>query len=139
MAIPAWTENLSVANAELDGHHKKMIELLIGLWQTVERGDGGDAVTDILRELLQLTVRHNAAEEKHMHDHHFPGAVQHARLHEHLIHELRKTYLVPLSKGQLQITEKAVASAARLLIDHIKSEDKKYAAYVAARGAVPSA
>jgi hemerythrin-like metal-binding protein len=98
-AIPVWTPSQSVANAELDEQHITLLELGRNLVHLLDRGPAkGDEVFLALKDITQLSLAHDQAEEWTLAQNGCPTLAEHRRAHD--MARLRLTELLAdVSRG----------------------------------------
>jgi hemerythrin-like metal-binding protein len=131
-AVPAyivWSDSLRVNNAELDDHHKRVLELVNQLYATIRGGTAQRLVRPILDELEESMPVHFRQEEEWMQHHQFPELEGHRTLHRQLARELNAL-----------VGSRPVARGADLLrymknmwTNHICGDDQQYATYILRR------
>ena len=134
-AVPAfivWRDSFGVNNAELDDHHKRVLELVNQLYAAIRDGTAQKLVRPILNELEESTPPHFRKEEDWMQRHQFPDLDRHKALHRRLARELNAL--------QGRTSDGPVARGAELLrflkslwTNHICGYDQQYASYILRR------
>ena len=125
-----WNDGMSVAIPEIDEDHKRFILLIDNLNRAIaDRMELGE-----IKRRLQLicddAVQHFAHEEQLFAQWQYPDAQTHAGKHAHIlktlvaIQERSINYDLPLEWITVSMEVKD------LLIDHLMTEDMKYAEYV---------
>ena len=137
MALPQWTERLSVGIPQMDKQHQQLLQMFHRLRKLVCENATVDELGPIIRDLLEATAAHCHDEEELLRRHKYPPHAGHTRVHQEIIASLRRDYLHPLAKGKLKLYPHTVDAIADLLITHIRTEDRKYGAYLAARQVTP--
>lgn len=84
LAYFEWTEDLCVNEPLVDTQHKHLFELAEALFDAMKAGAGRTVLKETLRELLEYTVVHFAAEEQLIAQRQYPGEEAHRREHEAL-------------------------------------------------------
>lgn len=126
MAVLAWTEDLSVGVALLDGHHKRLFDLLAELYRVVQAGGSETAVGAALDELVAYTEYHFQEEEKMLEAAGFPALDAHRKVHKAL------TAQVIRMRDDYRMDPRTVYAAELFqflsgwLVNHIKIEDFSY-------------
>lgn len=128
-----WDDSFSIGNAEIDEQHKKWITIHNRLHDTLLEGDLTalqQASVDTLREMHEYTGFHFAFEEEYMTRIGFPGIREHWRLHKDF-DSLIYGYLREAEKGEVPVlNSKLVKILKNWLINHILTEDMKYARFM---------
>jgi len=129
-----WTSNLSVGDSTLDGHHKRLIDLINAAYKSQSksaRNAGKTLSTDaILAELLDYTRYHFVEEEKVMEAASFPDLEEHRRLHAELIQQVeelqRRGKMTPSAVSAVDIFD----FLSQWLIRHILVKDLRFQPYI---------
>lgn len=79
-----WSDALSVGVPAVDEDHKKLVSLVNELFSACFAGGGNDAVSAVLKELLDYTQYHFAREEAFLRSHASPTLESHAEEHRKL-------------------------------------------------------
>ncbi len=125
MAFLTWDrESLSVGVNDMDDEHRKLIDLMNILAESVQRKEPFIALRGRVAQLVAYTRKHFADEEAYMAKIAFPGLAVHKRIHERLLEQL----------GELSAkAEKAQAYGDDLLVflktwltAHIRGVDRQY-------------
>ncbi len=124
-----WTNDLSVEENELDGHHQHMLDLINKLDEALKSKEPKDIIAEVLEELVDYTNYHFGAEEAMFELKHFPDAAAHIDRHMEFREHWKELDDLFLSGDE---------TAGKQLLDyllawwpgHIKEFDKQYAPYV---------
>ena len=128
-----WREGFSIQVAQMDSHHKRLIEIANSVAEHLQGEDDRESLATALDSLVEYTRYHFATEEKLMTLYDYPGAGSHCREHRDLMHqvaEYRERVLqggVPDKAGFLHFFE-------NWMVRHILNEDRKYGAFLNAKG-----
>jgi hemerythrin-like metal-binding protein len=133
MALFEWEPRYSVHVTEFDNHHKKLIELLQKLHQSMLDGQGKSIVGGILDELKEYTVYHFSAEESLMEKHKYPEYEAHKAKHKELIQQLNEL-IASYKTGKSQITTETYKFLNKWLTNHIMNADKRYTSFFKDKG-----
>ena len=150
MAYMEWIDDYSVGVAAFDDEHKKMIDLIAALHESMVSRRSSEIVFEILDGLIEYTLVHFSHEEKAFMQTGYPGAVIHRMQHEELKAQvkdfrLRAQILLDCSLTDDQHPEGVVGGSLVIelsrfmhdwLIDPIMGSDKRYGAHMNARGIV---
>ena len=125
-----WTQKMSVGVPVIDAQHKKFFELLNSIEDALIKGEGDDAIFEILRELVQYTQFHFQAEEDFMKERFFKDYPEHRAEH------MNFTEHVKTLVRKYRANEGVDASEIRhFMVDwlskHIMNCDQKYAKFIA--------
>jgi hemerythrin len=132
VAAIEWTQFLSVNVAAMDQQHKKLLQLINDLQESMTQGKGDQVVGNILGQLVSYTKSHFADEEILMAKHSYPGLpaqkTSHAQFTAKVIESQQK-----LGRGEKPGVD-LLLFLGRWLVEHIKGADKQYGAYFNSRG-----
>lgn len=79
--MDGWSSEYEFGIAEMDEHHRGMVDMVDSLWQALVRNAGSRELGELLVELERVTVEHFAAEEQLMSSDRYPGLVDHCANH----------------------------------------------------------
>jgi hemerythrin len=130
MGLMNWDGSLDLGHAEIDGQHKRIVELINGLHDAMRVGKGKEVVGATLKALIDYTSSHFAAEEKIMERHQYPALGEHRRLHRALLTEV-ETLQARVAAGKSFVTTEVMDFLQKWLVEHISREDKKFSVYMA--------
>lgn len=133
MALFEWEPRYSVYINEFDNHHKKLLELLQKLHQSMLDGQGKIIVGEILDELKEYTVYHFNAEEQQMEKYGYPEFEAHKAQHNNLIEQL-EDLIKSFKEGKSTITTDTYRFLNKWLTNHILSGDKQYTSFFKEKG-----
>jgi hemerythrin len=129
-----WDDSYSVNHAELDGQHKKWLEMINELLARLEKngGDCPDISHETLTAMLQYARQHFMGEEKYMREIGYPETVAHIRSHNEFYGQVSSRLLA--AEGGRRVPAADLLRFMRgWLLEHILDEDKKFSLH-AARG-----
>jgi len=135
MALIEWTPSISVNVRKFDDQHKKLVDLMNQLHDAMKAGQGNSMLGHTLQALINYTTTHFLEEENVMKQHGFPDLARHKQEHDKLVRqvlELQKQF----QGGQAMLTMKVMTFLKDWLVTHIQGEDKKYGAFLNAKGVV---
>lgn len=127
----SWDKTLETGNPSIDEQHKSLINAVNELLDSCSQGKGRSEVEKTLKFLQDYVVKHFNDEEKLQIKSNYPDYKAHKEKHEafkktvdDIVQEFNR------SGASIPIVAKVNSSVAGWLISHIKSEDKKVAAYI---------
>ncbi len=124
MSLIDWHDNFSVGVAEVDHEHRKLIDLINGLYGVMMRGASQDEVLDALGEIYAQIAAHFALEEKMMRRTRYPSLDEHKQDHETLLDDLRD--LMDDVEDDGTFDEQQLANDLnRWFSDHFRTHDAK--------------
>lgn len=133
MALFEWNPRYSVHIDEFDNHHKKLLELLRNMHQSMLDGRGRHVVGDILNELKSYTEYHFSAEEQKMEQFQYPKTEEHKKRHQKLISQLNEL-IDEYKNNEKQITNDTYLFLNQWLTNHIMKDDKQYTNFFKEKG-----
>jgi hemerythrin len=125
MAVFEWTDKYSVGVKILDDQHKKLFAMINRLHEAMASGNGNETVQAVLRELVDYTKVHFAAEEKLMQSNHYQSYLQHKVLHDKFATQAQDICL-KLRSGKAMVTLTVMNMLKQWLTNHILNEDQRY-------------
>ncbi|MGE0108961.1 MAG: bacteriohemerythrin [Bdellovibrionales bacterium] len=129
MTLASWDESLSVNDAEIDGHHKNIINQVNSFYDKMMKGDGLSGSVQMLNTLGSSLKKHFEHEEGLMSRVGYPDLAEHRRQHE----EALRTYnrLRPnVESNKAGATKELFEFVAFWMKDHIGKHDKVMAEFV---------
>jgi len=129
----AWKSDYSVQISQFDKQHQTLFQTVNELQQAMSEGHGKDVVGKILQRLIDYTATHFSAEEIVMEKNGFPGLIAHRGEHRALVDQVLKFQKDFLS-GKPGVAATLMPFLQKWLHDHIMQTDKKYAAFLNAKG-----
>lgn len=133
MPLFQWTPDLSVNIKEIDAQHKKLIDLINLLHDSMKAGKGKDVMGSVLKELTDYTVYHFGTEEQLFEEYAYPEYLQHKHQHTDLtnqVMDIKRRF----ESGQVTITIEVMSFLKDWLNNHIRQTDKKYSAFLNSKG-----
>jgi len=125
----AWKEELSVGIPEVDEEHKHFIFLVNELNKSITHGMASEDIKHNLLLILEDAARHFEHEERLFKEWKYPDADVHAKIHAQVLTVLQniKEKFIPYGRDSDWVN--AGMTIKGVLIDHIFTEDMKYAEY----------
>ncbi len=133
MAFLNWREEFSVGIARIDQQHRRLVGFLNELYESMQAGQGREALGKVLGDLLLYTKTHFAAEEQLMKAHGYPGFDDHRQRHERMtqkVKELSEQFRAGTLSSPIQMTN----FLKDWLSKHILETDRQYGPFLTARG-----
>ncbi len=118
----------------IDVEHALQVDLVEALGRAVSEGKSREVADEILEKLLDLTRVHFLAEELMMRMEGYPGYEAHLAEHGELLAELLKLRSAR-ERSDRPMTPDAVDGLRSWLAGHIRTQDRAFAAFLAARAA----
>lgn len=128
-----WNDYLSVNVADIDSHHKKLIEIINRLYQSMVEGSSENMIKSVLVELIEYTRYHFSFEESLMDEFAYLQTDKHKEMHREFVSNLsescRKYQVekIPVQKEMLEFLKD-------WLINHILKTDRYLGIYLNSKG-----
>jgi hemerythrin-like metal-binding protein len=133
MPLITWENKFSVGVKELDNQHKKLIELINELYDSMRAGHGKDVLKQILNDLLEYTKYHFDTEEKYFIKYNYYGKTEHMKEHAELkekVMDLKQK----VDGGKAVISNEILQFLKNWLSTHIMESDKRYSSFFNDKG-----
>jgi hemerythrin len=138
MNIVNWEEGMSVGHPQIDGQHKKLIEVINDLSEAVRAGKGAKVYEALFAELADYFTQHFSTEEDLMLSSGFPGYEDHRRLHVGFTSKVKELHAKAFG-GDKGVSEEMLKYLINWLIQHDINVDKELGAYLAEQASPPNA
>jgi hemerythrin len=125
-----WSQKLMVGHKDIDGDHRKLVDLVNRLHDAMKSGKSKDVLGAVLGSLIEYTKNHFAMEETLMAKVSYPALADHRKEHADLLKkadDLRQRF----GKGEVMIGLDTMNFLRDWLSEHIMNSDRKLSAYVA--------
>jgi hemerythrin-like metal-binding protein len=129
MSLITWNEHLSVGIERFDLEHREMIAVINDLDAAMQRGEGAQALGDLLRRLVDYTRRHFRSEEETLEAHGYPDLDAHRREHRSLeeqVLDLQDAY----EGGRRSLSVQTMTFLRDWLKNHIMGCDHRYGPFL---------
>ena len=124
MTFLTWHERYSVGNADIDHQHRELFDFVNQLAEVGRPGMSSESGR-ILDDLIAHTVEHFKFEESLMLQIGFPNAIDHKKMHEELLKQVKELRAKMKVGGHLTLIS-IVRFLADWLMNHIMREDMDY-------------
>lgn len=126
-----FTKDLETGNALIDQEHRELFNAINSLLDSCSRGQGRNELTKTAEFLQTYTSKHFSDEEQLQRRSSYPEYTQHKRYHD----EFKKTVAdivnrLKVNGPTVSLVGEINTALAGWLINHIKKEDKKLAAFL---------
>lgn len=135
MSLFVWSEKFSVNIKQIDEQHKKLVNMLNELHDSMKAGKGKEATGKILSELIDYVGTHFSTEEKLMQQYGYAEYTSHKAEHDKLTQKalsLKKEF----EQGAPVLTVELLNFLKEWLQTHILGTDKKYGPFLNSKGVV---
>ena len=133
MVLIEWSESYSVHIKEIDDQHKKLIEIINRLHDSMKAGKGKEAISGILSELIDYTGYHFRTEEDLFQQYGYPDFVKHKEEHDELTQkaiDLKTSF----DEERLMNTIEIIIFLKDWLNTHILGADMNYSVFLNNKG-----
>lgn len=133
MALITWNDSYSVQVKQFDEQHKKLIDMVNELHESMKVGKGKETLEKILKGLVQYTEMHFSSEERMMKQLNYPEYEKHKKEHNQLVlqvMDIQKKY----HDGTAVLTQAVMNFLKDWLRNHIQGEDKGYGPFFNSKG-----
>jgi len=135
MTLIEWNDALSVNVQEIDRHHKKLMDLINGVYQAMMMNKAKDAIEKILNELLEYTEYHFGYEEKLFQQYGYPETTAHIAKHRSLVSKV-KDFVDEFKSGKANVDHELLIFLRSWLTNHIMGTDQEYTAFLNSKGII---
>ncbi|OGU15225.1 MAG: hypothetical protein A2076_16020 [Geobacteraceae bacterium GWC2_53_11] len=128
MTISTWDDSIALGIPVIDEQHKALFGWIDTLNEAIKKGDGSEAVGEIIWKLITYVTEHFTAEERLMLSCNYPGLEAHRKEHDQFVlrlQEIQVNYIDGHEMGR-QILDFLVD----WLICHIKGTDQGYSRFI---------
>ena len=133
MPMFEWTQEYSVNVRELDEQHKKLVDMINNLDESMKSENQGDAIKIVLDELLDYTAYHFETEEKLLMQYGYPRLESHTKEHDTLswrVLDMRTRH----ESGEGVEAKEIIDFLTTWLKNHILFSDKQYGIFLNSKG-----
>ena len=128
------TKDLETGNALIDREHRELIDAINALLDSCSKGKGRNELEKTAQFLQSYTAKHFSDEEQLQRQNNYPDYVQHKRYHEAFKKTVADIVARLSANGPtIALVGEINSALAGWLINHIRKEDKKLAAYLTGR------
>lgn len=121
-----WTEDMSVGVAQLDDHHRRLIELTNQLGAAIAADNTEQVTGAVLGELIRYVYYHFGEEERLMEEASYAELSDHRRHHRAMAEHVRGLEERYNNDPGAVITADLHHFLAEWLVNHIRHEDRRY-------------
>ncbi len=128
MSYLEWSDDFSLNNETIDTQHKKVIGMINGLHDSINKGDGRNKIGDLIQEMIDYTSVHFREEENFMQEIGYPDLDRHKEIHNNLINRVQDINN-RIKSGELNICWEVFLFLNDWWEVHILKTDKKILKY----------
>ena len=126
----SWSPEYETGIDIIDQQHKRMFDYLDEINHAIETSND-EEVEQVIRELIDYSISHNAFEESLMEQAGYPMTEAHREVHN-AFKVRAHSYAFQLSQGDdaLRLAREIRTDIALWLVNHVRHEDRHYAPFV---------
>ena len=124
-----WEDSMAVGVSLMDVDHRKLVEILASLQQSMGHGSSRALVAATIDTLVVYTVDHFYHEEEAMRLHHYPDAVQHTAEHAELMSRLM-AFKERADSGNIASALELMDFLGAYLTTHMLNSDKRLGVFL---------
>jgi hemerythrin len=133
MALINWSDTFSLNIEEVDNQHKKLIDIINELSDSIKVNKGVETINHVLDQLIEYTLYHFKTEEDYMDKFSYPYANDHKFEHENLTIQVI-TLSKKVKEGSYAITFEVLQFLKNWLTDHMLNSDKRFGNFLKTKG-----
>lgn len=131
-----WKEEYSVKVNDLDNQHKKLFEIVNQLDDYMRKGKGKEILGKVLKDMVDYTKIHFAAEERILRDNNYPDYDQHKAIHAKITEKVSMIHKQYIEGNGSHLSIDTMNYLNNWLSKHILGTDQKYSAHLNGKGVV---
>jgi len=135
MPLFNWNDSYSVKIALIDTQHKKLIDIINDLHDSMKAGKSKELLGKTLNELINYTEYHFKTEEDLFSKYGYPESTTHKRQHGDFVDQVTK-YKSNYESGISVLSIEIMVFLKDWLLEHIAGTDKKYSPFLNSKGVV---
>lgn len=135
MSLLRWKDEYLTQVEEIDTQHRRLFDLINGIYDLIRVGRGSDSIVEALGEVLEFTQFHFATEEKFMDSTSFLAAEGHKNEHGRLLDQIRELRR-SVRDGRTVMSMNEMYFLKDWLLSHFQGPDRGLASHLLSR-AVP--
>ena len=135
-----WDASLETGHIKIDNQHKQLIAALNNIIEASQQGKGRDEIFKTLDFLTGYTLMHFSTEEKLQVDYNYPDYIVHKRYHDEFKVTVGELTQKLINEGPTEgLIGEVTTAIGKWLLNHIKGDDFRMAAFVKAADVKTSA
>ena len=132
-----WTSGLATGVKIIDEQHRKLVDMINGLYKAMKSGQGRDVMGKLLDQLAEYTVYHFGVEEENFAKFKYQETAAHKKIHEDLKGQV-VGFINQFKSGQANVSMDLMHFLKDWLENHICKTDKRYAKIFLDNGMAPA-
>ena len=130
-----WEPSLETGYEKIDNQHKQLVSAVNNLIEASKSGKSENAVMETLEFLTGYAIKHFADEEQLQIEYKYPDYFTHKRIHDDFKETVGKLTEQVIKNGPtVEIIDDVSSTVGSWLLNHIKGDDFRMAAFVKAAG-----
>jgi hemerythrin len=130
-----WDPSLETGHFKIDNQHKQLIAALNDIIEASQQGKGSEEIFKTLDFLTGYTVMHFMTEEKLQVQYNYPDYLTHKRFHDEFKITVAELTHRLISEGPTEeLINTVTTTIGNWLLNHIKGDDFRMAAFVKSKG-----
>jgi hemerythrin-like metal-binding protein len=125
MAFMEWNDSLSVGVQQIDNEHKKLVDLVNTLNDSMKNGKSKEVLEIVFSELVDYTIEHFTNEELLMQKVNYSNITVHKREHDELTKKVR-VLKDDFISGKMMVSIEVRDFLKNWIVNHIQKTDKLY-------------
>ncbi|MGE5671717.1 MAG: bacteriohemerythrin [Fibrobacterota bacterium] len=125
MAFMEWNDSMSVGVQQIDNEHKKLVDLVNTLNDSMKNGKSKEALQIVFSELVDYTIEHFSNEELLMQKVNYSNITGHKREHDELTKKVR-VLKDDFISGKMMVSIEVRDFLKNWIVNHIQKTDKLY-------------
>lgn len=125
MGFLDWNDSYSLGIAEIDMQHKKLVALIVKLYEAMSKAKANDVVGSILTELVMYTKTHFTTEEKYFAQFAYVNKANHELEHQKFVSKIND-FKEKFDSGKVGVSIQLMNFLKDWLVHHIMKTDKQY-------------
>lgn len=128
-----WRDTFSIHVAQMDDDHKRLVEIANAIVEHLRQDADRSSLARVFDALVDYTQNHFEAEERLLLLYGYPAAEGHCRIHRDLRRQVDE-YVERVLGGDVPNKAGFVQFFESWMVRHILNEDRKYGAFLNAKG-----
>ncbi len=128
-----WTVSYSVKVAAMDAQHRRLFDTIRELYNAMRAGKSKEVLGDVLRRLVEYTVKHFAEEEDLMKKTGYPLLAAHQSEHRAFTKKV-VAFQKDFDAGSSTVSLELMTFLQNWLTGHIQAVDQKYGEHLNSKG-----
>jgi hemerythrin-like metal-binding protein len=128
MAFFEWDDSITLGIPIIDEQHEALFDWINNLDEAIKRGDGSEAVEELIWKLITYVTEHFCEEELLMLSCNYPDLAVHRKEHDQFVDRLREMQL-NVNDGH-EMGKSVLVFLVDWLIHHIKQTDQGYSRFI---------